>query len=40
MYNQFTTDAIKLTKERGGISEDVNIRNFAHKPEFWSWETA
>ena len=39
-YNAFQPATIKAIKERGGISEDVNIRPYGHTPDFISWETA
>lgn len=39
MYNSFKPATIKAIKERGGISEDVNVKEYGATPEFLSWET-
>jgi len=39
-YNTFSPDEIKVIEERGGISEDTNIRNYGYTPDFLSWDTA
>ena len=39
-YNTFSPTEIKAIEERGGISEDVNVREYGHTPDFLSWETA
>lgn len=38
-YNTFTPTEIKAIEERGGISEDVNVRNYGYTPDFFSWDT-
>lgn len=39
MYNCFTKEGIKLAKENGGVSDSVNVREFGHTADFFSWET-
>lgn len=39
-YNTYSPTEIKAIKERGGISEDVNVREYGYTPEFFSWDTA
>lgn len=39
-YNTFSPTELKLIKERGGISEDVNVREYGYTPDFFSWDTA
>lgn len=39
-YNTYSPSEIKAIKERGGISEDVNVREYGYKPNFFSWDTA
>lgn len=38
-YNTFSPTEIKAIEERGGISEDVNVRRFGYTPDFFSWDT-
>lgn len=38
-YNTFSPTEIKAIEERGGISEDVNVREFGYTPDFFSWDT-
>lgn len=38
-YNTFSPTEIKAIEERGGISEDVNVRQFGYTPDFLSWDT-
>lgn len=38
-YNTFSPTEIKAIEERGGISEDVNVRQFDYTPDFFSWDT-
>lgn len=38
-YNTFSPTEIKAIQERGGISEDVNIRTYGYVPDFLSWDT-
>lgn len=38
-YNTFSPTEIKAIQERGGISEDVNIRAYGYVPDFLSWDT-
>lgn len=38
-YNTFSPTEIKTIEERGGISEDVNVRSFGYTPDFLSWDT-
>ena len=39
-YNTYSPTEIKAIKERGGISEDVNVREYGYTPDFFSWDTA
>ena len=39
-YNTFSPTEIKAIEERGGISGDVNVRQFGYTPDFLSWDTA
>lgn len=40
IYNTFDPDEIRTIKEKyGGVSPYVNVREYGHVPEFWSWET-
>ena len=39
-YNTFSPTEIKAIEERGGVSEDVNVRPYAYTPDFLSWDTA
>lgn len=39
-YNTFSPTEIKAIEERGGISEDVNVKEYGYSPDFLSWETA
>lgn len=39
-YNTFSPEEIKIIEERGGIAEDVNIREYGYTPDFFSWDTA
>lgn len=39
-YNTYSPTEIKAIKERGGISEDVNVREYGYTPDFLSWDTA
>ena len=38
-YNTFSPTEIKAIQERGGISEDVNVRAYGYVPDFLSWDT-
>ena len=38
-YNTFSPTEIKAIEERGGISTDVNIREYGYTPDFFSWDT-
>lgn len=38
-YNTFSPTEIKAIKERGGISTDVNVREYGYTPDFFSWDT-
>ena len=39
-YNTFSPTEIKAIQERGGVSEDVNVRVYGYVPDFLSWDTA
>lgn len=39
-YNTFSPTEIKAIQERGGVSEDVNVRAYGYVPDFLSWDTA
>lgn len=39
-YNTFSPTEIKAIEERGGISKDVNVREFGYTPAFLSFDTA
>lgn len=39
-YNTYSPTEIKAIKERGGISEDVNVKKYGYTPDFLSWDTA
>lgn len=39
-YNTFSPTEIKAINERGGVSEDVNVRAYGYTPDFLSWDTA
>lgn len=39
-YNTFSPTEIKVIEERGGVSEDVNVRPYGYTPDFISWDTA
>lgn len=38
-YNTFSPTEIKAIEERGGISTDVNVREYGYTPDFFSWDT-
>lgn len=38
-YNTFSPTEIKAIEERGGISTDVNVREYGYTPDFFSWNT-
>lgn len=38
-YNTFSPTEIKAIEERGGISTDVNVREYGYTPDFLSWNT-
>lgn len=38
-YNTFSPTEIKAIEERGGISTDVNVREYGYTPDFLSWDT-
>lgn len=38
-YNTFSPTEIKAIQERGGVSEDVNMRAYGYTPDFLSWDT-
>lgn len=38
-YNTFSPTEIKAIGERGGISTDVNVREYGYTPDFFSWDT-
>lgn len=38
-YNTFSPTEIKAIQERGGVSEDVNVRANGYTPDFFSWDT-
>lgn len=38
-YNTFSPTEIKAIQERGGVSEDVNVRAYGYTPDFLSWDT-
>lgn len=38
-YNTFSPTEIKAIQERGGVSEDVNVRTYGYTPDFLSWDT-
>lgn len=38
-YNTFSPTEIKAIEEKGGISTDVNIREYGYTPDFFSWDT-
>ena len=38
-YNTFSPIEIKAIEERGGISTDVNVREYGYTPDFFSWDT-
>lgn len=38
-YNTFSPTNIKAIQERGGVSEDVNVRDYGYTPDFLSWDT-
>ena len=38
-YNTFSPTNIKAIQERGGVSEDVNVRAYGYTPDFLSWDT-
>ena len=38
-YNTFSPTEIKLIEERGGVSKDINVREYGYTPDFFSWDT-
>ena len=38
-YNTFSPTEIKAIEEKGGISTDVNVREYGYTPDFFSWDT-
>lgn len=38
-YNTFSPTEIKAIQERGGVSEDINVRPYGYTPDFFSWDT-
>ena len=38
-YNTFSPTEIKAIEERGGVSDDVNVRSYGSTPDFLSWDT-
>ena len=38
-YNTFSPTEIKAIEERGGISKDVNVKEYGYTPDFFSWDT-
>lgn len=42
MYNTFSPTEIELIKQRGGVSKDINVREYGWQPNehFISWDTA
>lgn len=38
-YNTFSPTEIKAIQERGGVSEDINVRPYGYTPDFLSWDT-